>query len=182
MGYPRYTSIIPGQRGVHHCVSRCVRRAYLCGEDAVTGRSYTHRKQWLESRIVELAEVFAVAVHAYAVMSNHVHVVLEVEPGAALSWSDEETARRWLSLSCGVNPAKEPGPGKVEALAAQAERLAELRSRLGSVSWFMRYLKEPIARRANREDGCTGRFWEGAFTANHCSMSVDCWAAWCMWS
>ena len=46
-------------------------------------------------------------------------------------------------------------------LAADGEQLAERRRRLSSLSWFMRCLAEPIARQANRKDGCTGRFLEG---------------------
>ena len=95
MAYPRHLLVPPDAPGIHHCASRCVRRAFFCGEDAVTGRSFEHRKQWLEERIIELGGVFAVAVHAYAVMSNH--LVLEVEPRAPQGWPDEEVARRWLA-------------------------------------------------------------------------------------
>lgn len=163
MGYPRYLQVIPGAAGLYHCVSRCVRQAFLCGEDRLTGRSFEHRKEWLEDRILELADLFAVAVHAYAVMSNHFHLIVETDPTAPGRWSDEEVARRWLQLSRGGAARGEPAASRIAALTADSERLATLRERLGSLSWFMRYLKEPIARRANQEDGCSGRFWEGRF-------------------
>lgn len=161
MGYPRCQLVPPDAPGIYHCGSRCVRRAFLCGEDPVSGQSFEHRKQWIESRILSLAELFAVAVHAYAVMSNHFHVVLEVDPGVPATWSNTEVARRWLTLS--KSTFGEPLESRVAALAAQSKRLDVLRKRLGSLSWYMRYLKEPIARWANAEDGCTGRFWEGRF-------------------
>lgn len=164
MGYPRHVTVPSDAHGVYHCVSRCVRRAHLCGEDAATGRSFEHRRRWLEERMLALGEIFAVAVHAYAVMSNHFHVVIEVDPCEAMRWTNYEVARRWLSL-CPASDADDDSRARVEALAAREDRVATLRERLGSLSWFMRYLKEPIARRANAEDECTGRFWEGRFRA-----------------
>jgi REP element-mobilizing transposase RayT len=155
---------------MYHCMSRCVRRAFLCGNDPLTGRSFEHRKLWLEERILALAQCFAVAVHAYAVMSNHYHVVLETDPMTARGWSDEETARRWLALSTRAAVTEAARASRLAALLAQPERLAVLRQRLGNLSWFMRYLNEPIARRANREDDCTGRFWEGRFA---CQALLD---------
>lgn len=144
-------------------MSRCVRRAFLCGEDKLTGQSFDHRKQWLEDRILSLANIFAVAVHAYAVMSNHFHVVIETDPRAPWRWSDREVAHRWLLLSDQHDETESALETRVECLAAEPERLDILRARLGSLSWYMRYLKEPIARMANKEDDCNGRFWEGRF-------------------
>lgn len=152
--------------GYYHCISRCVRRAWLCGFDPYDGKSYEHRREWVEGRLLELAEIFAVGIYAYSVMSNHVHVVLRVDPVVATAWTPEEVASRWVRLF----PATIDG--QVDPLACQtkeqnllgnAERLETCRQRLGNLAWFMRSLNEPIARRANREDACTGRFWEGRY-------------------
>ncbi len=166
MTTPRRQIVDPAVAGFYHCVSRCVRRAFLCGEDAYTGQSFEHRKAWVESRLLELAQWFAIGIYAYAVMSNHVHVVLRIDPSISNAWSPEEVARRWV----GVFPARVDGEVDVlatqlraQALAENPARVAVCRERLASVSWLMRCLCEPIARRANREDGCTGRFWEGRF-------------------
>ena len=70
----------------------------MCGDDAVSGRNFDHRKRWLVERIKELASYFAVDVCAYAVMSNHYHLVLHVNAKAAADWSDEEVIRRWSAL------------------------------------------------------------------------------------
>ena len=164
MGYPRSQIVDSETPGFYHCVSRCVRRAWLCGEDPVSGRSFDHRRDWIEQRLISLAESFAVGLFAWAVMSNHTHVVLRVDPKLPESWSDEEVACRWARLDRRLEPV-EPVEvtQRARRLLAQPKRVAELRRRLGSLSWFMRFLNECIAREANTEDRCTGRFWEGRY-------------------
>jgi REP element-mobilizing transposase RayT len=173
MTSPRQQIIATDTPGFYHCVSRCVRRAFLCGTDNYTGRCFEHRKSWIEERLLALAESFAVGVYAYAVMSNHVHVVAFVDPGVAWAWSPQEVARRWMRLF----PVRVDGEVdeegtrlRTDVLAGNAERVAVCRERLANLSWFMRCLSEPIARRANREDACTGRFWEGRF---RCQALLD---------
>jgi hypothetical protein len=75
-----------------------VRRAWLCGVDPYDWKSYEHRREWVEQRLLELAEIFAVGIYAYVLMSNHVHVVLRIDPTAAATWADEEVAMRWVRL------------------------------------------------------------------------------------
>ena len=152
--------------GFYHCISRCVRRAWLCGTDPYNGKSFEHRREWVEHRLLELADIFAVGLYAYAVMSNHVHVVVRIDPCAVASWSDEDVAARWVRLFPATTNGEvdfDASRTKLQALLGNAERIAVCRQRLGSLSWFMRSLNEPIARRANKEDACTGRFWEGRY-------------------
>ena len=169
MPRPRKSLINLSDTSYYHCVSRCVRRAYLCGEDNQTGRSYEHRRQWVEDRLLYLAEVFCVDVCAYAVMSNHTHVVLRINKQKADSLSVKEIIRRWHRLYKGmllsqryIDPVQSTTLSEAEIQTVHS--LAEIyRKRLYDISWFMRLLNEYIARRANKEDECTGHFWEGRF-------------------
>lgn len=167
MTSPRHEIYNPSEVGVYHCVSRCVRRAFLCGYDVRSGVSYEHRRTWVRDRLSLLTSVFAVDLIAYAVMMNHMHHLLRNRPDVADSWSAEEVARRWRVLfprrkGVGV-PVTEPSKEEIAEIVNQPELVELYRKRLSNISWFNRCLCEFIARRANREDDCKGRFWEGRF-------------------
>lgn len=166
MTQPRSQIVSPSRTRYYHCVSRCVRRAWLCGEDSYTGRNFDHRKPWLLERMKLLAEVFAVRVAAYAVMSNHYHVVLYLDLEQGRSWSRDEVIGRWRRLFRGDPLVQSHLRGELRGgmESRQLDALVETwRARLCDLSWFMRCLNEHLARRANAEDECTGRFWEGRF-------------------
>lgn len=150
----------------YHCISRCVRRAFLWGRDNFSGRDYSHRKQWVLDRLAELQRIFAIDLCAYAVMSNHYHVVLRVDRDKALSWSQDDIIERWEQVF-GIPPVVARLRSSEQISAAERAKGLELvqlwRERLYDVSWFMRCLNEHLARRANDEDQCKGRFWEGRF-------------------
>jgi len=82
----------------YHCMGRCVRRAFLCGEDSLTGKDYSHRKGWIVEKLQELSEIFSIDVCAYAVMSNHYHLVLKINDEQSKFMSDEEVVERWIKL------------------------------------------------------------------------------------
>ncbi len=150
----------------YHCISRCVRRAYLCGEDYQSGQNFDHRKVWLVERIKFLSSVFSIDVCAYAVMSNHYHLVLFINQDAANSWDQEEVLERWGQLfptSAHKLQTLLAAAGSEAVRKTYEEKIEEWRGQLADISWFMRCLNETVARMANKEDGCTGRFWEGRF-------------------
>jgi len=150
----------------YHCISRCVRRAFLCGDDKVTGQSFEHRRGWVEDKLLTLSQTFAIDVCAYAVMSNHTHLVLCVDVEQAKTWSMHEVVTRWHQLFKGTLITQQylRGETLIKPLQNMLEETAEVyRARLTDISWFMRILNESIAIQANKEDGCTGRFWEGRF-------------------
>ena len=72
MPKPRSLQVSLEATAVYHCISRCVRRAFLCGQDRLTGKNFDHRKQWLVDRMQELAGIFALDLCAYSVLRNHV--------------------------------------------------------------------------------------------------------------
>ena len=90
MTQARSTQVSLQDTAYYHCISRCVRRAFLCGEDSYSGKSFEHRRVWIVERMRLLSQVFAIDVCAYAIMSNHYHLVLHVDTATAKSWSDEE--------------------------------------------------------------------------------------------
>jgi REP element-mobilizing transposase RayT len=137
----------------------------LCGsraENKFTGQSYEHRRGWVEERLLFLSSVFSIGICAYAVMGNHTHVVLHVDKDLAESWSTEEVIRRWHQLYQGTLLSQKYQRGdklsKGECISLD-ETVTIYRQRLYDISWLMRNLNEYIAREANKEDKCTGRFY-----------------------
>ncbi len=161
MTQARRQLVNPTQAGTFHCINRCVRRSWLCGEDEYTRQSFEHRKPWVEKRILELGDIFACGIYSYAVMSNHLHLVVHMSPQTSNAWTPDEVATRWVKLY----PANtsELCAQKAAAILENPALVAEYRSRLTNLSWLMKSLSEPIARQANAEDKVTGRFWEGRF-------------------
>ncbi|HMP78649.1 MAG TPA: hypothetical protein PKD54_04305, partial [Pirellulaceae bacterium] len=160
MTMPRKLLVDVNVSRFYHLYSRCVRGALLCGE------GFEHRKQWIEDRLQLLAGQFAISVCGFAVMDNHFHVLVRLDPAAAKEWSAEEVVQRWVA----VYPPKSldvDDPSIVEKWvkhhAKDKKRVDVLRERLENLGWFMKALKEPLARLANKADGCSGTFWEGRY-------------------
>jgi REP element-mobilizing transposase RayT len=165
MGYARKSLICLSETPYYHVIARCVRRAWLCGYDTYAIKDYSHRKHWVTQRLRFLSEIFVIDLCAYAIMSNHYHLVLRVDRDRAARLTNEEVVQRWTRLFRAPWLIQRWQAG--EATAAEriiAERLIERwRARLIDISWYMRSLNEYLARRANAEEECTGRFWEGRF-------------------
>jgi hypothetical protein len=141
----------------YHCITRCVRRAFLLGDEP------QDRKFWIEHRLQELADIFALSVGGFSVLDSHLHLLVRLDPDAAKTWADEEVVRRWGRLFPPRDKARQPLPvanNWVQAQLNEAGWVAKARARLQSLSWFMKCLKEPLARLANRQDQTRGAFFE----------------------
>ena len=101
MTRPRASLVSVADTPYYRCSGRCVRRAFLCGDDPLTGRTFDHRKTWIVERLKLLAEVFAIDLCAYAVMSNHYPLVVRLDPDRIQNWTDLEVAERWTRLFSG---------------------------------------------------------------------------------
>ncbi len=140
----------------------------------------------VQDKLKALASVYAIDILNYAILSNHVHLVIRNRPDVVAKWTERELAVRWLRVCPGKRLELEhlgkPTKQQIKALLANKTQMREIRMRMSDISWFMRSFAEPIARMANKEDECTGHFWEGRFKAQRivdeaglltCAMYVD---------
>jgi len=166
MTQARRTLISLDDTPYYHCIARCVRRAFLCGEDHYSGQSFEHRRQWVVDRLRFLSDIFAIDICAYAILHNHYHIIVRVDVDRALAWDTTTVIQRWCLMFNGNLLSQRFLKGETLSLAEQEALdscVAKWRERLMSISWFMKELNEFIARKANREDNCKGRFWESRF-------------------
>ncbi len=114
-------------------------------------------------RLAEIDEVFCIDVCAYAIMSNHYHLVLYIDNKSVQALSDLEIIERWRKLYNGPEIIERFLKGDELSASHHSlinEIVATWRDRLTDISWYMRCLNEFIARKANDEDKCKGRFWK----------------------
>ena len=129
-----------GEVQVFHCVNRCVRRAYLCGQDPVSGKDFEVRREWIHRRLEFLAGVMGVEVLGYCVKSNHIHCILRSRPDVVQDWTADEVARKWWKL-CPARKDKDGSPAEpteyeLNSIGNDEKGVKEKRLRLPSVSWF----------------------------------------------
>jgi hypothetical protein len=133
---------------------------------SLLGEGTFDRKGCIEHRLQELAQVFSEAVAGFAILDNHLHVLVQLDPDVAKQWSDEDVVRRWGSLFPPRDKSRQPIPvfeDWVQSRLKDATWVATERERLQSLGWFMKCLKEPLSRLANREEQTRGALFEGRF-------------------
>ena len=121
----------------YHCVTRCVRRAFLLGEGP------HDRTLWIENRLQELAEIFAVSVGGFSILDDHLHVLVRLDPEVVQGSSAEDVVRRWGRLFPPRDRAREPiavSDDWVQGHVLSVAWVARARQRLQSLSWFMKGL------------------------------------------
>jgi len=153
-GCARKEIVREGEIATYHCWSRCVQRAWLCGDDPYSGQNYDHRRVWIKSLLEYQASIFAVDIGNYSILSNHQHIICRTRPDIVEGWSDEEVAWRWkMAWPRWENGRwmREPTDEEIQELLARPQHMQAVRRHLSSLSWFMARSKEPISRLANAE-------------------------------
>jgi hypothetical protein len=91
-----------------------------------------------------------------------VHLVLCVHKDKAMSWSDKQGVGLWHRLHRGTLLSQKFLLNELlsdKECISLKETITVYRQRLYDISWLMASLSEPIARQANKEESCTGRFY-----------------------
>ena len=99
MPYSRNSVVEPEVSVALHCISRCVRRAWLCGRDPLTAKDYEHRRSWIYKGIQALSKIFAVEVFACSVMNNHCSATIKNTGWRQLKFPDWGMGSRNLLMN-----------------------------------------------------------------------------------
>jgi len=158
MTIPRSQLVDYETPGYYHCISRCVRRHALL--------KHPRRRRWLLDRLSELSRSLAIEVFAFAILENHLHLLIRIRPDLVRSLDDREVAlRRVQVLPRRVDP-KDPRTSiesQARLIMASPSMMRKARRDLADPGFFHRLLKEPCARLWNKEDGVKGHFWEARY-------------------
>ena len=160
--------------GVYHCFNQAVQQRFLFGKDTLSGKDYSYRKADVRNQFRELAGVMAVEVLDFAILDNHLHLVLRNRPDIVETWSDKEVAERWYRVcpprrnEDGSVP--DPKPCEIALLMPDVEKYRE---QLSDISWMMRLASQRIARRANKEDETKGHFFAERFKSERLETELD---------
>ncbi len=157
---------LPNEVAIVHTMSRVVRRCFLTGDDPVSGKNFDHRKVWIEDLLQKFSAQFGIDLLAFAILSNHFHLVLRSRPDIVATWDDTEVARRWLHICPNRLPdgsIAEPTEAALNKIRNCPDKVREIRTRLSDISWWMRLICQRIGIRANKEDEITGHFWQSRF-------------------
>ena len=163
MTYPRSRTISKTEDGHYHIISKTVRGAFLLTSD----KDDDYRKMWIIEKMIFLSNIFYIGTESYAIMDNHMHIVVETQYRIADKADPEDIAFRWLYLhpKRKIKEGESPAPTKkeIKEFISNKKQVAIYREKLRDPSCYMQELNQTIARRANKEDNTSGRFWQGRF-------------------
>jgi len=167
----RRNTICLDECSCYHVITRCTRQLHLLADEDGGQDEGSQRKEFLLQQLKRLATFTAVGVAGFSLMDNHLHLLLKVDTDSARGWSDREVVRRWL----GLHPPRDGYRQRVEVEDAHIdavlddpapERVASLRTKLTSISQFMKELKQEVTQKINRLDNTVGSLWAGRFKSH----------------
>lgn len=160
---PRSEYLSPDDRAVFMTVCRSPRTALAPAPGCCGSTTDGHRVEFIEDLIRRFARFFCISVHAHAILPFELRLILEARPDLVVGIDNAEAARRWLNICPSLRPEKlrccEPTDEEILLLTSDPTRIAQIRSNLSNISWFLRLLQQRISLFCNREDDHQGRFW-----------------------
>ena len=176
-GTNRRDIVDPTEVAIYHCWNRCVRGFFMLADRTEKEELREDRRGWVREVQMAVAALFGIEVAFYAILGNHLHLLLRSRPDVVANWSDQEVVRRWLAIARikrnGSLDIGEITQKQIEAELRKEGRVATLRRRLSHVSWFMGTVCEHVSRRVNAADGQEGTCWSGRFKVR---LLVDTYA------
>lgn len=174
----RSSMICPDTITIAHVWTQVTQQMFLLGDDPLTSKDFSHRKDWFIEIMAHQSMFMAVDILRFAIMDNHTHFLLRTRPDIVRGWSDQEVAWNYLLL-CPRNKRRrkvqgkwvyevvEPNQEDIDAIVGDPKKLKKIRQKLSSISFWMQLLKQKVAKRANAEvqkgGVCKGAFWKGRF-------------------
>jgi hypothetical protein len=101
-------------------------------------------REWISARMAAWLDVLAIDLLGYALMDNHIHVVVRSRPDVAHGWTPEEVGRRWRGLSTVSDGGPSLPEQAIRDFHLTAKELPAIRGVLAHPGAMLRAVKEGL--------------------------------------
>ena len=147
----------------YHLTSRCVSQSLNQTQQLAPILNQQRWSRWFENRVFQLANIFAIDIYSYAILNEHYHLIVGLNPQITDSWSDLQVAQKWLRIipEQSVKEKKNSHQKfRLQAILSAPRLIKKYRKRLGNINWLLRKINEPLIKLINDEYKQESAFFE----------------------